>query len=269
MKYTKVLSLIAILSLLVFTGVVFAQDQPAPTGPAAAQPPPIDRSGLSGSLYRLSTLDSIPIVEIEGVQAPEPAAAAGAPADTPANGAAAPGMATARQTVTYGRVQDEIITADGQVSHLLLNLDDIEGVEGGLYLAAMDQVDIRDNGVTVNAAPQDLTAVEDEEKAAEQAGADSYLASRIADFSIVGSDGEDLGSIEDFVVDIEKGRIIYAAMGRGGVLGIGQDLFAIPFDALTFEPDEEQARIDATEAEFEDREGFPGDQWPSSAPGQS
>jgi len=45
--------------------------------------------------------------------------------------------------------------------------------------------------------------------------------------------GENLGTIEDIVFDSDAGRISYAVLSFGGFLGLGDKLFAIPWEALT------------------------------------
>jgi len=44
--------------------------------------------------------------------------------------------------------------------------------------------------------------------------------------------GDDLGKVEDIVVDMNTGKIRYAAVAFGGFLGVGDKLFAVPFHAL-------------------------------------
>ena len=45
-------------------------------------------------------------------------------------------------------------------------------------------------------------------------------------------DGEKLGTIKDFVIDLEQGRIAYAVLSFGGIFGIGRKLFAVPWQAF-------------------------------------
>jgi sporulation protein YlmC with PRC-barrel domain len=45
--------------------------------------------------------------------------------------------------------------------------------------------------------------------------------------------GRFVGEIEELVVDIESGRIAYALMAIGGFLGMGRQLFAMPWAAVT------------------------------------
>ena len=43
-------------------------------------------------------------------------------------------------------------------------------------------------------------------------------------------EGEDLGKIEDFMMDLETGRVAYAVLSFGGFLGVGNKLFAVTPD---------------------------------------
>ena len=43
---------------------------------------------------------------------------------------------------------------------------------------------------------------------------------------------ENLGEITDIMIDVPTGRVAYAVMSVGGVLGMGSKLFAIPWSAL-------------------------------------
>ncbi len=44
--------------------------------------------------------------------------------------------------------------------------------------------------------------------------------------------GEDLGKVEEIMLDVPGGRIAYAVLSFGGMLGIGDKLFAVPWSAL-------------------------------------
>ena len=43
---------------------------------------------------------------------------------------------------------------------------------------------------------------------------------------------ENLGKIHDIMIDIPTGRVAYAVLSFGGLLGMGNKLFAVPWDAL-------------------------------------
>lgn len=49
---------------------------------------------------------------------------------------------------------------------------------------------------------------------------------------VLNDDGEYLGHVRDIMLDIRIGRIEYYVIEFGGFLGIGEKLFAIPFDLL-------------------------------------
>ncbi len=54
---------------------------------------------------------------------------------------------------------------------------------------------------------------------------------------IVGKDvqnqrGEKVGEIEKVVIDVEKGRVGYVILTGGGILGVGEDRYIVPFNAL-------------------------------------
>jgi sporulation protein YlmC with PRC-barrel domain len=77
--------------------------------------------------------------------------------------------------------------------------------------------------------------------------------------------GEDLGTLEEFMIDIEEGRIVYAVLSFGGFLGVGNKLFAIPWKALMLKPQENLFILDVDKERLEDAPGFNRDHWPDTA----
>ena len=49
------------------------------------------------------------------------------------------------------------------------------------------------------------------------------------------TDGDDVGKIKDIMLDVRSGRVAYAVLSSGGILGIGDKLHAIPWSALTLD----------------------------------
>ena len=47
--------------------------------------------------------------------------------------------------------------------------------------------------------------------------------------------GERIGSIENVMIDKPSGRVAYAVMSFGGVLGIGKDRYPLPWDLLEYD----------------------------------
>jgi sporulation protein YlmC with PRC-barrel domain len=59
------------------------------------------------------------------------------------------------------------------------------------------------------------------------------------DINLLNANGEDIGDIEDLVLDIEGGSISYAILATGGVLDLGECLLPVPWNALDTVGDEE------------------------------
>src|SRR5215813_5243945 len=77
--------------------------------------------------------------------------------------------------------------------------------------------------------------------------------------------GEDLGKIKELMIDVPSGRVAYAVLSFGGVLGLGDKLFAIPWNALTLDEDEKQFILNADKKTLENAPGFDQDNWPDMA----
>ncbi|MDY6872486.1 MAG: PRC-barrel domain-containing protein [Chloroflexota bacterium] len=78
------------------------------------------------------------------------------------------------------------------------------------------------------------------------------------------SSDEDLGKIEDLMIDLDSGRIVYAVLSFGGFLGLGDKLFAIPWSALKVDLKKECFRLDIDKETLEKAPGFNKDNWPNA-----
>jgi sporulation protein YlmC with PRC-barrel domain len=77
--------------------------------------------------------------------------------------------------------------------------------------------------------------------------------------------GEKLGSLEDIVIDASSGRIAYAVLSFGGILGIGDKLFAIPWGAMQLDVDNKRILFDVPKERLELAPGFDKNNWPDMA----
>ncbi|MFC4276933.1 PRC-barrel domain-containing protein [Achromobacter aloeverae] len=77
--------------------------------------------------------------------------------------------------------------------------------------------------------------------------------------------GEKLGVLRDIMLDVHAGRIAYAVLERGGVMGIGDRLFAIPWDALTLDTDRKCFLLDLDLERLRQAPGFDKNNWPRTA----
>jgi sporulation protein YlmC with PRC-barrel domain len=82
---------------------------------------------------------------------------------------------------------------------------------------------------------------------------------------VVNRQKEDLGTIEHLMIDVEKGRVAYAVLSFGGLLGMGTKLFAIPWSALTVDTGEKRLILDADKKLLERAPGFDKAHWPDMA----
>lgn len=66
---------------------------------------------------------------------------------------------------------------------------------------------------------------------------------------VVDSDGEDLGRVDDLLVDDRDGRVRFLRIGEGGFLGIGKSRFLVPVEAVVA-IDEDTVRISRNRGEM-------------------
>jgi sporulation protein YlmC with PRC-barrel domain len=66
----------------------------------------------------------------------------------------------------------------------------------------------------------------------------AFMVENIIGSKVVNLKGETLGKIENLVVDIDTGRIVYAVLESGGFLSIGDKLLPVPWRSLAALPSE-------------------------------
>ncbi|CAH1082941.1 PRC-barrel domain-containing protein [Candidatus Nitrotoga sp. 1052] len=76
---------------------------------------------------------------------------------------------------------------------------------------------------------------------------------------------EDLGDIKEIMLDMESGKIVYAVLSFGGVLGIGEKLFAVPWGELTLDTENKRFILNVGKDKLENASGFDKDNWPKIA----
>jgi len=79
------------------------------------------------------------------------------------------------------------------------------------------------------------------------------------------SAGEQLGTIEDIMLDVPTGRIAYAVLSFGGFLHMGNKLFALPWNALTLNAREHEFILNVDKQKLKDAPGFDKNNWPDMA----
>ncbi len=79
--------------------------------------------------------------------------------------------------------------------------------------------------------------------------------------------GESVGKIVDFMLDTERGSVVYAELAVGGVLGVGAKMLAVPPQALTFDSGRRCLTLAVDTATLDDAPGFDRANPPESADG--
>lgn len=82
---------------------------------------------------------------------------------------------------------------------------------------------------------------------------------------VINTQGENLGKIEEVMLDSVPGRIAYAVLSFGGFLGINDKLFAVPWNSLHYDPSQEAFVLRADKKFLENAPGFNKDKWPDMA----
>src|SRR5512147_100223 len=88
-------------------------------------------------------------------------------------------------------------------------------------------------------------------------GADTLLGN-----DVYNEDGEDLGDIKEFMIDMNSGQVAYAVLSFGGMLGMGDKLFAVPWAALSLDTANKRFTLDVPKESLKDAPGFDKGRWP-------
>ena len=87
-------------------------------------------------------------------------------------------------------------------------------------------------------------------------------ASTLAGDKVRNAAGEDLGKIDEIMIDIPSGRVAYAVLSFGGFLGMADKLFAVPWNALKVDEDEKCFVLNVDRRTVEQAPGFDKNNWP-------
>ena len=90
-------------------------------------------------------------------------------------------------------------------------------------------------------------------------------ASSLSGNKVVNYEAEDLGKIEDLMIDTSRGVVDYAVLSFGGILGMGDKLFAIPMSAIKVDTSNECCVLNVDKERLKNAPGFDKDNWPNTA----
>src|SRR5215467_3538173 len=90
-------------------------------------------------------------------------------------------------------------------------------------------------------------------------------ASTLAGDTVRNAAGDSLGKVDEIMIDIPSGQVAYAVLSFGGLLRMGNKLFAVPWSALRVDEDEKCFILDVDKRKLETAPGFDKDTWPDMA----
>jgi sporulation protein YlmC with PRC-barrel domain len=82
---------------------------------------------------------------------------------------------------------------------------------------------------------------------------------------VVNQAGENLGEITHIMLDISHGTVSYAVLSFGGVFGVNDKLFAVPWSSLALDVDNKWFVLNVDKEKLRDAPGFDKDHWPAMA----
>lgn len=82
---------------------------------------------------------------------------------------------------------------------------------------------------------------------------------------VLNPQGEHLGTVQHIMIDVPQGRIAYAVLSFGGMLGMGDKLFALPWSALVLDTDQKCFVLDIAKDRLKQAGGFDKNDWPVMA----
>lgn len=79
---------------------------------------------------------------------------------------------------------------------------------------------------------------------------------------VVNAAEEDLGDIKEIMLDMQTGQVAYAVLAFGGFLGMGEKLFAVPWQALHLDTVNKRFVLNVDKERLKGAPGFDKDAWP-------
>ncbi|SFD84442.1 PRC-barrel domain-containing protein [Nitrosomonas sp. Nm166] len=79
---------------------------------------------------------------------------------------------------------------------------------------------------------------------------------------ICNQNGEDLGNIKEIMLDPANGKVRYAILSFGGIFGIGNKLFGVPWSALKLDAEKKHFVLNMDKDRLNYMQGFDKNNWP-------
>lgn len=83
--------------------------------------------------------------------------------------------------------------------------------------------------------------------------------------SVRNTGGVEIADVKEIMIDLVSGRVAYVVISYGGVMGLGDKLFAVPWDAVRVDQENRCLVVDLDEETLASAPGFDKDEWPDFA----
>jgi sporulation protein YlmC with PRC-barrel domain len=164
---------------------------------------------------------------------------------------------TARADVDQSKTLSRDDVRDGVGNEPITSREDMR--EGYDKLRETENEGVSGNNTGANDTTRDATSSRDRRRRR------VLSAGTLAGDRVRNTAGDDLGKVEEIMIDLPTGRVAYVVLSFGGFLGIGDKLFALPWDALRIDEGEHQFILDVDKQTLENAPGFDKDNWPDMA----
>lgn len=77
-------------------------------------------------------------------------------------------------------------------------------------------------------------------------------ADKVEGTTVYNPEGETVGSVSNIMIDKISGKVAYAVLSAGGILGMGKKSIALPWDVLTYNTGKGGYVVDVDRAKLEE-----------------
>jgi sporulation protein YlmC with PRC-barrel domain len=129
-------------------------------------------------------------------------------------------------------------------------------------------VDVQAPGVHVQTDANHATPSQYNGSHHQMSARQNVRASNLIGLNVKNNADESVGEINDIVIDPNKGTIDYVAVSAGGFLGMGDELFAIPWKAFECRKNADNETIvvlNVDKETLQNAKGFDQENWPDTA----
>lgn len=89
---------------------------------------------------------------------------------------------------------------------------------------------------------------------------DLIASDKVVGTAVYDMNGENVGSIERIILEKRGGRVAYAVMSFGGILGIGHEHYSLPWEMLDYNTDLSGFQVNITKEQVEGAPRYPAGQ---------